>query len=86
MNREPREVVKTLNEEMGTMDKNLFEITGIGENFFGEYVISLKVNKMVKATYLQLKKIAEITGAKDILIERADGDNLAEIKILISKV
>ena len=86
MQKDPKAIVKILNEKMGRMDENLFEIMGIGENFFGEYVISLKVNRMVKATYLQLKKIAEITGAKDIMIERTDGDNLLEIKLLISKV
>ncbi len=86
MHKDPREAVKKLNEEMGRMDENLFEILRIEENFFGEYVVSLRVNRMVKATYLQLKKIAEITGAKDILIEKTEGDNLAEIKILISKV
>ena len=85
MQKDPRQIVKILNEKMGRMDDNLFEIIEIAENFFGEYVIHLKVNRMVKATYLELKKIAEIAGAKDILIEKAEGDNLAEIKILVSK-
>jgi len=40
---------------------------------------------MLKASYSILRKIAEITGAKDILIEKTEGDNLLEIKLLIPK-
>ena len=78
--------VKKLNQEMGKIDNNLFEIVGQYENFFGEYVVVLKITRMVKASYSSLKKIADITDAKDILIERTDGDNLTEIKLLISKI
>ncbi len=77
--------VRKLNQEMGKIDDNLFEIVSKYENFFGEYVVVLKVNRMVKASYSSLKRIIDITGAKDILIERTEGDNLAEIKLLISK-
>ncbi len=77
--------VRKLNQEMGKIDDNLFEIVSKYENFFGEYVVVLKVNRMVKASYSSLKRIVDITGAKDILIERTEGDNLAEIKLLISK-
>ena len=81
----PRDAISKLNSVLGKMDEHLFEITDISENFFGEYVVSVKVNRMVKASYQSLKRIAEITGAKDILIERAEHDNLAELKILIPK-
>ncbi len=81
----PEDAVRKLNEEMGKMDNNLFEVIDIYENFFGEYIVHLKVNRMVKAAYSTLKKIAEITGARDILIERIEGDNLAEIKLMIPK-
>ena len=81
----PRDAVSELNHQLGRMDNNLFEIVDIAENFFGEYIVTLRVNRMVKASYLTLKKIAEITGAKDILIERADHDNLVEIKLSIPK-
>ena len=81
----PRDAVSELNRQLGRMDNNLFEIVDIAENFFGEYIVTLRVNRMVKASYLTLKKIAEITGARDILIERADHDNLVEIKLSIPK-
>jgi|GEM_PF-6379543 hypothetical protein len=81
----PQDAVRRLNEKMGKMDDNLFEIIEIYENFFGEYIVHLKVNRMVKASYLSLKKIVEITGARDVLIEHAEGDNLVEIKISIPK-
>ncbi len=81
----PEDAVRKLNKEMGKMDDNLFEIIDIYENFFGEYIVHLKVNHMVKAAYSSLKKIAEITDAKDILIERAEGDNLVEIKLMLPK-
>ncbi len=77
--------IRKLNQEMGKIDDNLFEIVSKYENFFGEYVVVLKVNRMVKASYSSLKRIVDITGAKDILIERTEGDNLAEIKLLIPK-
>ncbi|AGB04869.1 hypothetical protein AciM339_0997 [Aciduliprofundum sp. MAR08-339] len=81
----PEDAVVKLNRELGKQDDNLFEVIQIYENFFGEYIVHLKVNRMVKASYSSLKKIAEITGAKDILIERAEGDNLAEIKLMLPK-
>jgi len=81
----PQDAVKELNRQLGRMDDNLFELVNIAENFFGEYIVTLRVNRMVKATYLNLKKIAEITGARDILIEKAEHDNLVEIKLSIPK-
>ena len=81
----PYDAVKRLNERMGRMDDNLFSLEKVEENFFGEYVVTLKANRMVKATYAVLKKIAEITGAKDILIEETEHDNLVEIKLLLPK-
>ncbi len=79
------ERIRKLNDEFGKIDDRLFEITEVHENFFGEYVVALRVTRMVKASYTVLRKIAELTGAKDILIERTQGDNLAEIKLLIPK-
>jgi hypothetical protein len=67
------------------MDDNLFELENVAENFFGEYIVTLKARRMVKATYLVLKKIVEITGAKDILIMEISGDNLVKIKLTIPK-
>ena len=81
----PKDVVVKLNQELGKMDDNLFEVIQIYENFFGEYIVHLRVTRMVKASYSSLKRIAEITGAKDILIERTEEDNLAEIKLMLSK-
>ena len=81
----PQDAVKRLNEKMGRMDENLFSLENVEENFFGEYVATLKARRMVKATYVVLKKIADITGAKDILIEETDHDNLVEIKLLLPK-
>ena len=81
----PYDAVKKLNEKMGRIDDNLFSLEKVEENFFGEYVVTLKANRMVKATYAVLKKIAEITGAKDILIEETEHDNLVEIKLLLPK-
>ena len=81
----PEDAVIKLNKELGRMDDNLFEVIKIYENFFGELIVHLKVRRMVKASYSTLKRIAEITGAKDILIERAEGDNLAEIKLMLPK-
>ncbi|ADD08756.1 hypothetical protein [Candidatus Aciduliprofundum boonei] len=81
----PEDAVIKLNKELGRMDDNLFEVIKIYENFFGEWIVHLKVRRMVKASYSTLKRIAEITGAKDILIERAEGDNLAEIKLMLPK-
>ncbi len=77
--------IRKLNETVGRMDDKLFQIESVHENFFGEYVVSLRVTRMLKASYLILKKIAELTGAKDILIEKTEGDNLVEIKLLIPK-
>ncbi len=81
----PEAAVRKLNEKFGKMDEHLFEIKEIAENFFGEYVVAVKVTRMVKASYAILKKIADVTGAKDILIEECSGDNLVEIKLLIPK-
>ena len=81
----PYDAVKKLNEKMGRIDDNLFSLEKVEENFFGEYVITLKANRMVKATYAVLKKIADMTGAKDILIEETEHDNLVEIKLLLPK-
>lgn len=81
----PEDAVRKLNEELGKQDNNLFEIIQIYENFFGEYIVHLKVTRMIKAAYSTLKRIADISGAKDVLIERAEGDNLAEIKLMIPK-
>ncbi len=81
----PEDAVIKLNKELGRMDDNLFEVIKIYENFFGEWIVHLKVRRMVKASYSTLKRIAEITGAKDILIEGAEGDNLAEIKLMLPK-
>ncbi len=81
----PEDAVIKLNKELGRMDDNLFEVIKIYENFFGEWIVHLKVRRMVKASYSNLKRIAEITGAKDILIEGAEGDNLAEIKLMLPK-
>ena len=83
MNRE--DAVRKLNQELGKMDDNLFKLVGVAENFFGEYIVTLKPRRMVKATYLTLRRIAEITGAKEILIEKCEDDNLAEIKLMIPK-
>jgi len=81
----PEDVVVKLNKELGKMDDNLFEVIKIYENFFGEWIVHLRVKRMVKASYSSLKRIAEITGARDILIEKAEGDNLAEIKLMLPK-
>ena len=77
--------IRKLNASLGKLDENMFQIESIQENFFNEYVVSLKINRMLKASYSILRKIAEITGAKDILIEKTEGDNLLEIKLLIPK-
>ncbi len=81
----PEDVVVRLNQELGKMDNRLFEVVQIYENFFGEYVIHLRLTRMVKATYSSLKKIAEISGAQDILIEKCYDDNLEEIKLTLKK-
>ena len=81
----PENAVRILNEKFGKMDEHLFEIESVAENFFGEYVVALKVTRMVKASYVVLDRIAKVTGAKDILIEKCSGDNLLEIKLLIKK-
>ncbi len=81
----PEDIVIKLNRELGKMDDNLFEVIQIYENFFGEYILHLRVKRMVKASYSSLKRIAEISGAKDILINKTEGDNLVEIKISIPK-
>jgi uncharacterized SAM-dependent methyltransferase len=81
----PEDAVRKLNAELGKMDENLFQVIRIYENFFGEHIVHLKVTRMVKATYSSLKKIVEITGAKDVLIEECSGDNLVEIKIMLEK-
>jgi len=81
----PEDVVVKLNKELGKIDDNLFEVIKIYENFFGEWIVHLRVKRMVKASYSSLKRIAEITGARDILIEKAEGDNLAEIKLMLPK-
>ena len=81
----PEDAVRKLNQELGKMDNNLFETIDIYENFFGEYIVHLKVTRMVKAAYSSLKRIVEITGAKDVLIEECSGDNLVEIKLMLSK-
>lgn len=81
----PEDAVMLLNEKFGRMDEHLFEIESVAENFFGEYVVALKVNRMVKASYVVLDRIAKVTGAKDILIEECSGDNLVEIKLLLPK-
>ncbi len=81
----PEDAVVKLNQELGKMDDNLFEVIQIYENFFGEWIVHLRVRRMVKASYSSLKRIAEITGAKDILIEKTEGDNLAEIKLMLPK-
>jgi len=75
--------IRKLNETLGKIDNRLFELKEVYENFFGEFVAVVHINRMVKASYLSLKKIADITGAKDILIEKLEGDNLVEIKLLI---
>ncbi len=81
----PEDAVRRLNEKLGKMDNALFEVVKIYENFFGEYVVHLRVRRMVKATYSSLKKIAEISGAVDILIEKCADDNLEEIKLTLKK-
>ncbi len=81
----PEDAVRKLNQELGKMDDKLFTILDIYENFFGEYIVHLKVNRMVKAAYSSLKRIAEITGSKDVLIEECSGDNLVEIKLMLPK-
>ncbi|NPA75286.1 MAG: hypothetical protein GXO25_04305 [Euryarchaeota archaeon] len=81
----PEDVVHRLNQELGKMDSNLFEVVQIYENFFGEYVVHLRITRMIKATYSSLKKIAEISGAQDILIEKCYDDNLQEIKLTLKK-
>ncbi len=81
----PEDAVLKLNQELGKMDDNLFEVIQIYENFFGEWIVHLRIRRMVKASYSSLKRIAEITGAKDILIEKTEGDNLAEIKLMLPK-
>ena len=81
----PEDAVRKLNSELGRMDDNLFQVIRIYENFFGEYIVHLKVTRMVKAAYSSLRKIVEITGAKDVLIEECSGDNLVEIKIMLEK-
>ena len=81
----PYDAVKKLNDMFGKMDNNLFEIENVSENFFGEYIVTIRARRMVKATYLVLKKIAEITEAKDILIEETNGDNLTKIKLMLPK-
>ncbi len=82
---DPYSAVRRLNEKFSKIDDNLFELENVAENFFGEYIVTLKARRMVKATYLVLKKIAEITGAKDILIMEISGDNLVKIKLTIPK-
>ncbi len=81
----PQDAVQKLNQTLGKQDDKLFEVIDIYENFFGEYIVHLKVTRMVKASYSSLKRIVELTGAKDVLIEKTVGDNLAEIKLMIPK-
>ena len=52
----PEDAVRKLNDTFGKMDKHLFEIEDIAENFFEEYVVILKATRMVKASYVVLKK------------------------------
>ena len=52
----PEDVVMKLNDTFGKMDEHLFEIEDIAENFFGEYVVTIKATRMVKASYVVLKK------------------------------
>ncbi len=79
------DAVRKLNEAFGKIDDNLFKIVDSYENFFDEIIVDIHVTRMIKSSYSSLRRIAEITGARDILIEKTSGDNLVEIKLMLPK-
>jgi len=48
--------IRKLNEMCGKIDNRLFELKEVYENFFGELVAVVHINRMMKASYLSLKK------------------------------